>query len=189
MAILDIAILIIIAIMTIRGFFRGIVQEAATLIGLVVSFFIAALFYENLASLLERFVPDRTIILAVFCFILLFVISVLLFNLLGILASKAVRLTLLGWLDRTLGGFFGLVKGSVLIFFIVTILTIFYPQSAPVVENSRFFPTTLSITEKLSDLIPYKIKDDFLTKKDALKSYWEFRKQEIKKLQRLPGNG
>ena len=50
MNLLDIAILIIVALMTVRGFFRGIVQEAATLVGLIVSFFLAALYYKNLSA-------------------------------------------------------------------------------------------------------------------------------------------
>jgi membrane protein required for colicin V production len=188
MNLLDIAILIIIALMTVRGFFRGIVQEAATLVGLVASFFLAALYYKNVSSWLERFVPNHTIILSFFCFIFLFILFMFLFNFIGMLARKAVRLTLLGWVDRTLGGFFGLIKGAVIIFVLVTILTVFYPKSGPVVEDSRFFPSILTVTEKLSALIPFKIKNEFLAKKEALQNFWDSKKQNIRKLQRLPGN-
>jgi membrane protein required for colicin V production len=186
MNLLDIAILIIVALMTIRGFFRGIVQEAATLLGLIVSFFLAALYYKNLAGWLERFAPTHEIILSFFCFVFLFILCIFLFNFLAILARGAIRLTLLGWLDRTLGGLFGLIKGAVILFVLVTILTIFYPKSGPVVENSRFFPSILTVTEKLSALIPFKIKDDFLNKKKALQNFWDSKKQDIKKLQRVP---
>lgn len=183
MNLLDIAILIIIALMTVRGFFRGIVQEAATLVGLIFSFFLAALYYKNLTSLLVRFVPNHEIVLSFFCFIFLFILFILLFNFLSILARKAVHLVLLGWLDRTLGGFFGLIKGAVIIFVLVTILTVIYPKSGPVVENSRFFPSILNLTENITSLIPFKIKNDFLDKKKALENFWESRKKNIKKLQ------
>jgi membrane protein required for colicin V production len=188
MNLLDIAILIIVALMTVRGFFRGIVQEAATLLGLIVSFFLAALYYKNLAFWLERFVPNHEVILSFFCFVFLFILLIFLFNFLAILARGAIRLALLGWVDRTLGGFFGLLKGAVIIFVLVTILTIFYPKSGPVVEDSRLFPSILSVTEKLTSLIPFQIKNDFLAKKQALQNFWEERKRNIKKLQRLPEN-
>ncbi len=186
MNLLDIAILIIIALMTVRGFFRGIIQEAATLVGLIVSFFLAAMYYKNLSALLVRFVPNHEIILSFFCFVFLFILFILLFNFLSILARKAVHLVLLGWLDRTLGGFFGLIKGAVIVFVLVTMLTVIYPKSGPVVENSRFFPSILTITEKLEALIPFKIKNDFLDKKNILKDFWESKKRDIQKLQRIP---
>ncbi len=165
MNLLDIAILIIVALMTVRGFFRGIVQEAATLLGMIVSFFLAALYYKDLASWLDRFLPNHQILLSFFCFVFLFILCIFLFNFLAILARGAIRLALLGWLDRTLGGLFGLIKGAVIIFVLVTILTVFYPKSGPLVKNSRFFPSILTFTEKLTSLIPYKIKDDFLEQK------------------------
>jgi membrane protein required for colicin V production len=186
MNILDIAIVIIVALLIIRGFSRGIVQEAATLLGLIASFLLASLYYQDLAGLLERFSPNHIIVLSFFCFVFLFILCIFLFNFLGMLAKKAIRLTLLGWVDRTLGGLFGLIKGAVIIFILATILTVFYPKSALLVENSRFFPTSLAITERLTLLIPYKIKDDFLTKKKNLQNFWEERKQNIKNLQKLP---
>jgi membrane protein required for colicin V production len=188
MNLLDIAILIIVALMTVRGFFRGIVQEAATLLGLIASFFLAALYYKNLSFWLERFVHNHAVVLSFFCFVFLFILFIFFFNFMAILARKAVHLVLLGWLDRTLGSLFGLIKGAVILFVLVTILTVFYPKSGPVVENSRFFPSILTVTEKLSTLIPFKIKDDFLTKKKDLENFWDKRKRDIRKLQRLPEN-
>ncbi|MBI4764571.1 MAG: CvpA family protein [Deltaproteobacteria bacterium] len=186
MNLLDIAILIIVALMTIRGFFRGIVQEAATLLGLIASFFLSALYYKNLSVWLERFAPNHQIILSFFCFVFLFILCIFLFNFLAILARGAIRLALLGWLDRTLGGLFGLIKAAVILFVLVTMLTVIYPKSGPVVEGSRFFPSILTVTEKLSALIPFKIKDDFLSKKKDLQNFWESKKRNIRKLQRLP---
>ncbi len=188
MNLLDIAILIIVALMIVRGFFRGIVQEAANLLGLIASFFLAALYYQDLAFWLEPFIPNHSIVLSFFCFVFLFIFCIFLFNFLGIIARKAIQLTLLGWVDRVLGGLFGLIKGAVILFVLVTILTVFYPKSGPVVENSRFFPSILSVTENLTALIPFKIKDDFLAKKKDLENFWDIKKRNIRKLQRLPEN-
>ena len=188
MNILDIAIVIIVVLLIIRGFSRGIVQEAATLLGLIASFLLASFYYKDLSARLERFTPNHVIVLSFFCFVFLFILCIFLFNFLAMITRGAIRLVLLGWLDRILGSLFGLIKGTIIIFFLVTILTIFYPKSGPVVEDSRFFPSILSLTEKLTLLIPYKIKDDFLKKKEELQDFWEQRKGNIKKLQKIPDN-
>ncbi len=46
---LDIGILIIIALTTIRGFFKGFIQEAAGLLGIIFSFYLASYYYKDLA--------------------------------------------------------------------------------------------------------------------------------------------
>jgi membrane protein required for colicin V production len=157
-------------------------------LGLIASFFLAGLYYKNLAFWLERYFPNHKIVLSFFCFVFIFILCIFLFNFLAMLARGAIRLSLLGWLDRTLGGLFGLIKAAVILFIIVTILTVSYPKSGPVVENSRFFPSILTITEKLASFIPYEIKDDFFAKKKDLQNFWDERKQNIRKLQRLPEN-
>jgi membrane protein required for colicin V production len=158
-------------------------------LGLIASFFLAALYYKNLAFWLEGYIPNHKIVLSFFCFIFLFILCLFLFNFLAILARGAIRLALLGWLDRTLGGLFGLIKAAVILFVMVTILTVFYPRSGPVVENSRFFPSILTVTEKLASFIPFKIKDDFFAKKKELQNFWDERKGKIRELQRLPEYG
>jgi membrane protein required for colicin V production len=188
MNLLDLAILIIVIYLIVRGFFRGIVQEAALLVGLIVSFFLASFYYKELGAWLGRFLPNHEILLSFFCFVLLFFIFLLLFNFFGIMAKKAASLALLGWLDRALGAFFGLIKGAVIIFILVTILTVFYPKSGFMVENSRFFPSILTVTERLTSFIPFKIKEDFQTKKRALQDFWEGKKQNLKKMQRPLGD-
>jgi membrane protein required for colicin V production len=189
MNLLDIAIIIILALTTIRGFFKGIIQEAATLIGLIASFFLASFYYKDLALWASRFLPNHQILLAVFSFLLLFVLSLFLFHFMAILARGVARLALMGWLDRTLGGAFGLLKGAVIVFFLVTILTVFYPKSGPIVKDSRFFPSILSLTEKLVILIPSRIKEDFMLKKKSLEDLWAGKKRTIRKMHRVPGEG
>lgn len=186
MNLLDLAILILSAYLVIRGFFRGIVQGAATLLGLILSFVLATYYYRELAGLAAPWFPRHQTVLTFFSFVFLFFVSILFFNFLSILAKKAVHLTLLGWLDRALGALFGLIKAAVILFVIVTILTVFYPKTGFLVENSRFFPSILSITSKLTSFVPSKIKADFLSKKKDLQDFWEGKKRAIRKWQRVP---
>ncbi len=186
MNLLDLAILILVVLMIGRGISRGIVQEAANLLGVIVSFLVSIMYYKELSSWALRFLPRHQMMLSFFSFVLLFLLTLFAFNFLAILAKKAIRLTFLGWVDRSLGAFFGLIKAAVIIFFLVTMLTVFYPKSGFLVDRSRFFPTVLELTSKLTALIPYKVKTEFLEKKRALQDFWTGKRKTIQRMQRLP---
>jgi membrane protein required for colicin V production len=185
---LDIGILIIMALMIIRGFLKGIIQEAAALFGVLVGLLSASFYYKDLAAWLGRYLPDHRILLAIFCFIVLFVIVLFLIRVLAIMTRGAIRLAFLGWLDRTLGGVFGLIKGMIIIVILVTLLMFFSPKTSTLINESRLFPHLLTMTEKLAFLIPHKIKTDFLDKKRELGEYWSGKKKNVKKLEKIKVN-
>ncbi|MBI5583111.1 MAG: CvpA family protein [Deltaproteobacteria bacterium] len=186
MNLLDIAILIVVILITVRGFFRGIIQEAATLVGVIVSFFMACYYYGNLARTLQRFLPGSPALFSILAFIILFGLSLFLFHVFGLLLKKVVHFSLLGWADRVLGGFFGLLKAGVLVFILVTLLTLVLPKTNSLLNNSRLFPWAISLTDHLTLLIPTKIKDDFYQKKQDFLDFWSTREKKIKGLQRYP---
>jgi membrane protein required for colicin V production len=186
MNLLDIAMLIVAILITVRGFFRGIVQEAATLVGLLVSFFLASYYYRDLSNFLLRFLPGHEVLLGLLSFLFLFGLSIIIFHGFGILLKKGIRLSLLGWVDRALGGVFGLIKAGVIIFILVTVLTMALPKTSGLLNNSRLFPWAISLTDNLTLLIPAKIKDDFTQKKQGFLDFWTAKEKNIKKLQRDP---
>jgi membrane protein required for colicin V production len=186
MNLLDLAILIIVVLIAVRGFYRGIIQEAATLIGIIVSFFLASYYYNELARFLHGYIRDYLVVLYFFSFLLLFALSLFLFRVFGLLINKMVHLTFFGWADRVLGGFFGLIKGGVLVFFLVTLLTLLLPKQNSLLNRSRLFPWVISLTDQITLLIPGKITEDFNRKKRELRDYWEEKQQSIKKLQKYP---
>ncbi|MGC1403384.1 MAG: CvpA family protein [Thermodesulfobacteriota bacterium] len=185
---LDIGILIIIALTTIRGFFKGLIKEAAGLLGIIFSFYLASYYYKDLALKAARLLSDHHLLLEIFCFILIFLVSLLICHFLAMMARGAIRIVLLGWLDRILGGIFGLIKGAVIIFFLVTILTVFHPKSSALVKDSRFFPPILTFTGKITLLIPHKIQGDFLNKKRQIQDYWKGKKRFIEKTGKIKGD-
>jgi membrane protein required for colicin V production len=188
MNLLDLAILIIVVLIAVRGFSRGLIQEAATLIGIIVSFFLAFYYYNELAHFLLRYFQNFQIAIYFFSFLLLLGFSFFLFRALGLVTKKIVQFTLFGWADRVLGGFFGLVKGVVIVFFLVTLLTLLLPKQHSFINQSRLFPWVISVTDHITLLIPGKITEDFGRKKRDLRNYWEEKQQSIKKLQKYPNH-
>ena len=186
MNLLDLAILIIVVLIAVRGFFRGIIQEAATLIGIIASFFLAFYYYNELARFLLRYTQNYRVALYFFSFLLLLGLSFFLFRALGLLIKKIVHFTLFGWADRVMGGFFGLIKGVVVVFFLITLLTLLLPKQHSLINQSRLFPWVISLTDQFALLIPGKITKDFNRKKQELRDYWEEKQQSIKKLRKYP---
>ena len=186
MNLLDLAILIIVVLIAVRGFFRGIIQEAATLFGIIASFFLASYYYNDLARFLNGYTRNYLLALYFLSFLFIFGLSFFLFRALGLLIKKIVQLAFFGWADRVFGGFFGLIKGGVVVFFLITLLTLFLPKQNSLINQSRLFPWVISLTDQLTLLIPGKITEDFNRKKQELRDYWEEKQQSLKNLRKYP---
>ena len=186
MNLLDLAILIVVVLITVRGFYRGIIQEAATLVGIIASFFLAFYYYNELAHFLLRYFQDYLVTLYFFSISPSSRLELFSVPGLGPGDKKMVQFTLFGWADRVLGGFFGLIKGVVVVYFLITLLVLLLPKQHSLVSQSRLFPSVISLTDQITLLIPGKITEDFNRKKQELRDYWEEKQQSIKKLQKYP---
>ena len=58
MNLLDLGIIVLLGLITVRGFFRGLFQEVAVLVGVVGGVVVAAHTYLRLASLLQPWITD-----------------------------------------------------------------------------------------------------------------------------------
>jgi membrane protein required for colicin V production len=181
---LDLGILIILALMAVRGFFKGIIEETAALFGLLISFFLASLYYKSLAIKLSSVIPNYPFLLPIFCFILFFVLSFFLIRILAKAARGAIRLAFLGWLDRTLGALFGLFKGIVILMVLISLLLLLSPKASSIVRESRLYHPLQILTEKMIRLIPPSIKEDFTAYQKNWQDFWTGKKENLKKIQK-----
>jgi membrane protein required for colicin V production len=106
-------------IFVIMGLYRGFVEEALRLIGIVVAFFTGLALYRLLATHLT-FLKLSGAVVSIVSFILIFLAALCVIILIGMLAKKIIHLTVLGWVDRLCGGVLGFLK----VFFIVWMLVI-----------------------------------------------------------------
>ncbi|AJF05674.1 CvpA family protein [Geoalkalibacter subterraneus] len=120
----DIAILVILAAFMIKGLTRGLVKEICALAGLVVGGLAAFAYYAPLAQwLLDTLgVPSQIAVVA--AFLALFLLSLVVFAVLGFVLSRFVRLIFLGGFNRVFGGLFGLAQGAVLLALILFALSL-----------------------------------------------------------------
>jgi membrane protein required for colicin V production len=108
----DFVIIGVVLISAVFGVVRGFVKEALSMTGWVASFIIAWHFNAGLAGILHGFIANPNLQFLV-GFVILFILSMLMFALVIFFASRLVQRTGLTSTDRAIGMVFGLVRGLV----------------------------------------------------------------------------
>jgi membrane protein required for colicin V production len=112
--ILDIVIVSIIAISSLIGVFRGLVRELMSLVGWIVSAWLAWRYAYVFAPVFDSVIESSDVRKAA-SFITIFLVSLVLFALLSYFISKIMSKSALKGMDRTLGMLFGLLRGVIII--------------------------------------------------------------------------
>lgn len=107
---LDLGVLAVMLLSLAWGIWRGLVHEVITLAGWVLAFVVANALAEPLAQSLPSSIARSEWHLPA-AFVLIFLVTLTLATLAGVLLSKLARKAGLGGMDRALGGLFGLARG------------------------------------------------------------------------------
>jgi membrane protein required for colicin V production len=157
MNLLDLGILVLLGLITLRGYYRGLFQELAVLVGLVGGVLVAAHTYLRLAVLLQRWVADplhaRWIAFAV--------VLVAVYWLTRVVAHFLQRLLYrlyLDLFDRLLGGIFALAKGALLLGFGLMFLGVLLPRNSRLIKESRTAPVLVEVSQQALELLPPDFK-------------------------------
>ena len=96
------------------GAWRGLVREVLSILGWVIAFLAANLLAGPLGPEMPRAIPTEELRVAA-AFVAVFVASLILTSLTGLLLSKLVKAVGLGGTDRALGAAFGAARGLLLV--------------------------------------------------------------------------
>jgi len=174
---LDWCLLVILAGMVIEGLFKGFTRQVLGLIAAVVGLLGAIWFYHPLAHQLLPFFKNDTVS-RFLAFLVIFIGVQLVGALLGWLISKFWKAVGLSWLDRLLGGAFGVVKAALIATAAILVLTAF--PVVPVgdaVAKSRVAPYFLEISGVVAALAPQELKDEFKKGYDEIRELWNGEKK------------
>lgn len=120
---LDISIIAVVAIAAVRGLFRGVIKELASIAAILLGGWFAYRYHADVAALLGTAIPSP--VSRLLSFLLLMLLAGLASHILGNLVEKVVKLALMGWVNRLGGIMFGAFEGAVLLsmfFYAVTSL-------------------------------------------------------------------
>lgn len=113
MTLLDISIMIVLALLGLRGLLRGLIKEVAALTALILGGWLAYRFHTAASVPLKALLPAAAAEVVAFVGLLLLV--GLGAHLLGNLLTGLVKLALLGWVNRLGGIAVGLLEGALLL--------------------------------------------------------------------------
>jgi membrane protein required for colicin V production len=187
-SLLDLLVAIIMGASVAAGFVAGFARVGigfvAAILGVVFGFW----FYGIPAGWVHQYVKSVTVSNLI-GFLLVFWMFLVAGALLAKLCSKFFKWTGLSWLDRLLGGAFGLVRGAVIAVAIIAVLLAFTPKPMPNwMVQSQVLPYAMEASSAISALAPNTIKNAFRESMYELRRLWDeqFRKSrdELRALKR-----
>ncbi len=152
MNILDFIILGLIIFFVIKGIFRGFFREISSLAGIISGIGVGNHYHPQMANLLKAYIPLEKF-LPLISIIILFISVVILFNLFGILLHHLFKRLFIGWFDRGLGIGFALIKGIIISYLLIVLLTFFMPSKSPLIAKSTAARTVIVTYQSMSRLI------------------------------------
>jgi membrane protein required for colicin V production len=169
---IDLVLVLVIASSVVAGFAAGFARVGVGFAAMIVGMFCGFWFYGIVAGYVIDYVSSRAIANLIGFFVIL--AGVLIVGaILGRILAKFFRWVGLLWLDRLLGGVFGVVRGFVIAAAMVTVLLAFSPSPPPrSVVDSKILPYVINVSDVLAALTPHEIKDQFYATKDKVKAVW-----------------
>jgi len=159
----DAVVIVITLLLAIKGFFNGVVKEIAGLVGIIGGLILASKFYAQAGVYINENlfqVPNKSAISLVGFIAVFFgfwIVSVLI----GFLLGKILKISALGWLDKSLGFLFAGAKFFLLVSVIVAMLSqvaFIREKLKPYIKNSFVFPVLLEVGEKVINITPQDLE-------------------------------
>ena len=173
MNVLDYVIAGVIGFCLVRGLFRGLVKEISSIVGVFTGYYCACNYYAPVSEIVQGWQiienPNYVRIVVFFC---LFCLIFFLIGLVGIIIRYLLRELFISWVDTTLGGGFGMVKGVLITSVLLIPLTAFLPNDDKLMKNSILAPHVTVVSKEMVRLVPDHLKEKFTQKIDELKSFW-----------------
>jgi membrane protein required for colicin V production len=152
MNLLDMVIICTMFFFIVKGILRGFLREVASLAGVILGILLANHFQPRMTEVLNAYVPASGF-LPILSFALLFGAVLMLCNLAGYGLSLLFQKAFLGWADRTLGAGFAVVKGVIITYLVIVILTFFLPSQTPLIAQSKTAPWIIGSYQTLTHVI------------------------------------
>lgn len=169
---LDIALAAIIVCSVIAGFSKGFARTALGFAATIFGLFCGLWFYGTVGASLVQWLSSRQLA-NLLGFFVIFISIVVIGALLGRLLEHVLRMAQLSWLNRLLGGAFGLLRGMLIGAVVVMAAMAFSVKPPPLsVAHSRLAPYAIGTANVLASAAPREVKDAFSNSYERIKQIW-----------------
>ena len=153
MGYLDVFLSLIIVWGAYNGFSKGLVNELASVLGIISGVYLAKNFYPHLDIKLKSIFESEAIFISILSSMIIFLFTIMIFKAIAKLLTKFLKLIALGLLNRIIGAVFGVIK-SVLLLCIVIFIFSKINNIASVIDDATLNQSFLySNIEKINDII------------------------------------
>ncbi|HLJ46504.1 MAG TPA: CvpA family protein [Bryobacteraceae bacterium] len=157
----DIAIMAVVVASVASGVCRGFTRSALGAVAFFAAVILGFWFYIPVSFWLRQYIHNKEAAGAV-GFGLIFMGVAMVGGIAERISSRLVRSVHLTWLDRILGGAFGLAYGCFMATILVLTFMTFAPRPVPkVVAGSRCFPYFENAAQMLSNATPYEVREGY----------------------------
>jgi len=178
---LDLLLVITVGASVVTGFMAGFARVGIGFIAAVTGLVCGFWFYGIPAAWLHQHLKSAAASNLIGFFVLFFGF-VFAGTLLGKLLAKFFRWTGLSWLDRWLGGGFGLVRGSLIAVVFISVLLAFTPRPLPNwMVDSKVLPYAIDASNLCAALAPNALKEAFRESMRDVRKAWDDQLKKKKK--------
>jgi membrane protein required for colicin V production len=173
---LDILVVIILGFCLVRGIFRGLIKELASIVGVLGGLYAAYSYYHLLARALSRWITNPEYVNILSC-LLIFAVVYAIISVMGVMIKYFMNIIFLGWTDRLCGAFFGAVKGILVVAAVILILTTFLPKNSAILKDSMAARHIMTISAAMAKVANKEMKAMFGPKWKELNKTWQSKKR------------
>jgi len=157
---IDYAVLGVLLISSFISLIRGFVREALSLVGWVLSFWVALTFSGGLSEMLASSIDNSSFRL-ITAFVALFVMSLIVSTVVNFFAVRLVQRTGLSGTDRLLGVVFGFLRGVLLVSVLVLLSGLTALPKEPMWQESALLFRFQAIAVLMRDFLPDSVAGNF----------------------------
>jgi len=156
---------------SIRGIWRGTVNEAFSIVGIFIGLIVASAYYADVAQFICNWIINKQIGF-MFAYLVSFFIIYLIINCLGTILSYLFHITISGWGSRISGGVVGSFKGLLFVSVLLIPLVTFSPKDSNYIKNSTLFYFETSVSEQILPVISKEMRRNYSIKIRNYKKTW-----------------
>ena len=154
MNLLDLIIIATMIFLIIRGIMRGFLREICSIAGIVLGILLANAYQPQMAGYLKAYLPSvKFFILQLISFSSILAIVLVLCNLAGWGLQMLFKKAFLGWADKALGAGLAILKGIIITYLVIVLLTFFVPSKTPLIAKSKLAPLIVTSYKSMVSII------------------------------------
>lgn len=165
----------IIIVCILIGFFRGVLKEGISIVGIFVGVLGASKYYPILATLLIHLIPHKAYMNIVSFFLLLTAFVTIISVTGNLINFLCLKIDFGMYTNRLFGSLFGLTRGVLVVSILLVVLTALLHKDSPLINKSSVSPYVTVVSDKLALFVNKEMKNKYFSNMQDLENSWKRR--------------